>query len=150
MISKTAFGKLPRRVSSSILVHDVRYNSKAAEAYVDAEFTLSDGSIWDGCVPVNYRNTGLDARNAEEAIAILDASLKAREPVALILWRNEAAAWGIGVVWGFGGLVRQQPQISPLRCEMTKKGLREDKKMGLRDRKESLGAARGQKLGAAG
>lgn len=93
MIDKNIFGTLPARVSSDILVREIRHHGKASEAYIDASFQI--GTKWiEASIPVNYRRTGVDAQTAADCLEILESARKFLNPKLIEKWKlNEASVW---------------------------------------------------------
>ena len=70
-----------------------RNHAKASERYIDVKFKY-DSVIWEGSVPIEYRRTGVNARNMEEEIEILNKAYDELNPDNYQEWLiNEEKFW---------------------------------------------------------
>lgn len=59
------------KLNKNIEIIDRREHSKASERYIDVKFKYGD-KLWEGSVPIEYRRTGINARNEKDEIEILN------------------------------------------------------------------------------
>ena len=70
-----------------------RNHAKASERYIDVKFKYGS-EIWEGSVPIEYRRTGVNARNVEEEIEILNKVYDELNPENYREWLiNEEKFW---------------------------------------------------------
>ena len=81
------------KLNKNIQIIGRREHSKASERYVDVKFKYKD-KIWEGSVPIEYRRTGINARNENEEIEILNKVYYELTPHKYKEWLiNEEEFW---------------------------------------------------------
>jgi hypothetical protein len=78
------------KLNPNIVMKGIRVHKKASEVYRDVLFRYPDANTtWDGSVPIEYRRTGVFARNEDDEAEILNVAYDAMRPGKRDAWLQE-------------------------------------------------------------
>lgn len=77
-------------VNKNIIIRGGRSHTKASEVYIDVEFRYPEEKfVWNGSIPIEYRRTGISAKNENEIAKLLDEMYEFLNPKNYKSWLSD-------------------------------------------------------------